>query len=59
MKGRNEILLNRATMVAAVQHYFDSVLFKETEIEVEEVTFDPSREGGRFRAVVLKEEKST
>jgi len=29
MKGNNEITLNQATMIAAVQYYFDCVVFKE------------------------------
>ena len=29
MKGNNTITLNEATMIAAVQHYFDTILFRE------------------------------
>lgn len=29
MKGSNAVFLNQATMIDAVQHYFDKVLFKE------------------------------
>lgn len=29
MKGKNQITLNQATMVLAIQHYFESIVFKE------------------------------
>jgi hypothetical protein len=31
MKGSNTITLNEATMEEAIQHYFDTVLFKENK----------------------------
>ena len=31
MKGHNQIILNAATVMAAVQHYFDTVLFQPDE----------------------------
>lgn len=32
MEGLNEIVLNQATMVAAVQHYFKTVLFRDGHV---------------------------
>ena len=45
--GANKLTLNQATMVAAVQHYFDTVLFadgrspKVTQVEKESKGYGP------------------
>jgi hypothetical protein len=44
LTGTNEMLLNEATIIKAVQYYFDEVLFSaEVTAEITSVRFDSSQ----------------
>lgn len=44
MKGSNTIILNKATMAVIVQHYFDTVMFREGAApQVDDVSTDNSQ----------------
>lgn len=46
MKGSTEIKVNQATMVEALQQYFDGVLTKDHKMIVTEVVRDPANSYG-------------
>ena len=50
MIGRNTIVLNHATMTKAIQHYFETVLFKDEPPKV--VSVDADHQGHTFKVEV-------
>lgn len=60
MTGNNKIELNGATMRVIVQHYFETVLFKEGHVPiVDEVRGIAQGPGGYTFEVSTKENKPT
>ena len=56
MKGSNKIELNQATMCAAVQHYFETVVFQPAACPKVEAVDSVDRTQGTFWVKVVEPE---
>ena len=55
MKGHNTLLLNEATLILAVQHYFDSIILRDYCFKVESVKYKANV--GFFEVKVVDKEE--
>jgi hypothetical protein len=55
LPGRNALLLNHATVIKAIQHYFDTVVFRPGAAKVMSIT---TEDGGSVFKVIVEEEKT-